>query len=126
MTGEDDSFAARCRAVLASHAESVDGQTRSRLNQARQAALAEAAARRVARPFRVPGLWLPGGVLASAAALALAVWIARPVAPLVAPLAESTPLEDAEMLSSSEGPDLYADDAEFYDWAGSDSAGGTG
>jgi hypothetical protein len=47
------------------------------------------------------------------------------VAPHAA-LAEASPLEDAEMLSSSEGPDLYADDAEFYDWAGSDADGGAG
>jgi hypothetical protein len=30
------------------------------------------------------------------------------------------------MLGSSEGPDLYADDADFLDWAGGDAAGGAG
>jgi hypothetical protein len=124
MSG-DDQFEARCREALAASVEAVDGHARSRLNRARQAALAAASAREDARTFRIPGLWLPGGVLATAAVLALAVWVARPVAPHAA-LAEASPLEDAEMLSSSDGPDLYADDAEFYDWAGSDAAGGSG
>jgi hypothetical protein len=123
MSG-DEEFEDRCREALAARVEALDGHARSRLNRARQAALAAAAARGEARPFRIPGLWLPGGVLATAAVLALAVWVARPVAPHAA-LAEATPLEDAEMLSSSEGPELYADDADFYDWAGSDAAGGT-
>ena len=26
------------------------------------------------------------------------------------------------MLASSEGPDLYADDADFYEWAGSEAS----
>jgi hypothetical protein len=126
MTQDRDPFEARCREVLAARVESVDGHASSRLNRARQAALAELAANRDSRPFRVPGLWLPGSVLAGAAVLALTVWIARPVGAPHAPLAEATPLEDAEMLSSSEGPDLYQDDADFYDWAGGDNAGGTG
>jgi len=124
MSGDED-FEARCREALAASVEAVDGHARSRLNRARQAALAAAAGRGAARSFRIPGLWLPGGVLATAAVLALAVWVARPVVPHAA-LAEATPFEDAEMLSSSEGPDLYTDDADFYDWAGSDAPGGTG
>ena len=124
MSG-DEEFEARCRAVLAASVEGVDGHSRSRLNRARQAALLAASEQGAARPFRIPGLWLPGGVLATAAVLVLAVWVARPGAPHVA-IAEASPLEDAEMLSSSDGPDLYADDPDFYDWAGSDAAGGTG
>ena len=30
------------------------------------------------------------------------------------------------MLASTEGPELYADDADFYEWAGSDAAGVAG
>lgn len=126
MTQDRDPFEERCRRELAAGLESVDGHARSRLNRARQAALAEFATRREARRFRVPGYWLPGSVLAGAAVLALAVWVARPVSAPNAALAEATPLEDAEILSSSEGPELYQDDAEFYDWAGSDAAGGAG
>jgi len=126
MNDDTDAFEARARQALSESVEAIDGPTRSRLNRARQAALATVVARDGARPFRVPGLWLPGGTLAAAAVLALAVWVARPVSTPVTPVAEATPMEDAELLSSAEGPDLYADDAEFYDWAGSDAAGGTG
>ena len=38
------------------------------------------------------------------------------------PLADAVTTEDAEMLASTEGPELYADDADFYEWAGSDAA----
>jgi hypothetical protein len=124
MSG-DEKLEARCRDALAARVEAVDGHALSRLNRARQAALAAAAQRGDARSFRIPGLWLPGSVLATAAVLSLAVWVARPIAPHAA-LAEASPLEDAEMLSSSEGPDLVADEADFYDWAGSDAAGGSG
>jgi hypothetical protein len=126
MSGDESEFEARARAALAARVDSVDGQTRSRLNQARQAALAELAAQRQTRAFRVPGLWLPGGVLATAAVLALAVWVARPNSGPATTFAEATPLEDAEILSSSDGPELYAEDADFYDWADGDAAGGTG
>jgi hypothetical protein len=128
MTGDESGFEARAREALNARVESVDGRTRSRLNRARQAALAQHATGAGERTFRVPGLWLPGGVLASAAVLALAVWVARPVAGPTAPVAEASPLEDAEILSSSEGPDLVADDADFYAWADTDGdgAGGTG
>jgi len=125
MSSENE-FEQRCRTVLAAHVEAIDGQTLSRLQRARQAALATAAKSGAARSFRTPGLWLPGGVLAGAAVLVLAVWVARPVGPAQVTIAEASPVEDAEILSSSDGPDLYADDAEFYEWAGSVAAGGTG
>jgi len=118
----------RSRELLGASAEAIDGRVRSRLNQARHAALAELAAGAGARPFRVPGRWLPAGALAAAAVLAIAVWIARPQPPSGPPLADAAVAEDAEMLASSEGPDLYDDDADFYEWAGSDAAlaGGAG
>jgi hypothetical protein len=108
------------RELLNASADAVDGRVRSRLNQARHAALAELATG--ARPFRVPGRWLPAGALALAAVLAVAVWVARPVPGSGPQLADALVAEDAEMLASSEGPDLYADDDDFYEWAGSDTA----
>ncbi len=126
MTQDQDAFEARCREALRARADAVDGRASSRLNQARQAALAELVCAAGSRPFRVPGIWLPAGTLAAAAVLVMAVWIARPVSAPAVPLAEVTALEDAEILSSNEGPELYADDADFYDWVGDDNAGGTG
>ncbi|MBS0376726.1 MAG: hypothetical protein JSR73_19285 [Proteobacteria bacterium] len=109
------------RRLLAASVESVDGRARSRLNQARHAALAGLAPG--ARPFRVPGRWLPAGALALAAVLAVAVWIGQPgtVAP-GSTLAENFSAEDAELLASGEEPELYAEDPEFYEWAESDAA----
>jgi hypothetical protein len=74
----------------------------------------------------VPGAWLPAGALAAAAVLAVAVWVARPVETAPATLADESSMEDAEILASNDGPDLYSDDADFYEWAGSDSSGGAG
>jgi hypothetical protein len=108
------------RELLNASTDAIDGRIRSRLNQARHAALAELAAG--ARPFRVPGRWLPAGALALAAVLAVAVWVVRPVPGSGPQLADALVAEDAELLASSEGPDLYADDADFYEWAGSDTA----
>ena len=113
----------RSRELLDASAEALDGHTRSRLNRARQAALAEAVTARGVRPFRVPGAWLPGGVLAAAAVLTVAVWVARPV---TLPVAELNPVEDLELLASREGPERYAEEGEFYEWAGNDPAGSVG
>ena len=114
------------RELLLASSDAVDGRTRSRLNQARHAALAELAARAGARPFRVPGRWLPAGALAGAAVLAIAVWVAQPGAGPGTQLADAMVAEDAELLASNEGPELYADDADFYEWAGSDVATAAG
>ena len=111
----------RSRQLLDASADSLDGYTRSRLNRARQAALDEFRAQRDTRRFRVPGAWLPVGVLAAAAVLTVAVWVQQPTGVLVA---ELNPVEDAELLASREGPELYAEDADFYEWAGSVAADG--
>jgi len=113
----DQEFARRARAVFAASAQRLDADRLARLAEARRVALAEHGR----RPFRVPGLWLPAGALAAAAALAIAVFITNPVnhAALVA---DASPVEDMELLASNDGLDLYAEDPEFYEWAGSDEA----
>jgi hypothetical protein len=117
---------ARSREHLLSSVEALDARVLSRLNQARQAALAEAGAGAGARTFRIPGVWLPVGVLAAASVLAIAVWIARPVSQPQPQFAEASPVEDAEILASGDNPELYADEADFYEWAGSDTATAAG
>jgi hypothetical protein len=112
----------RSRALLLASAEALDGRVRSRLTRARHAALAALGEPAAMRTFRIPGGWLPTGALAAAAVLAVAVWVAQPGAGPVASLADASPVEDAEILASNDGPELCADDPEFYEWAGSDAA----
>lgn len=116
----DGDFERRTRERLLDSAEHLDGHTRSRLTQARHVALAELPQ---GRAFRMPGLWLPAGALAGAAALALAVWLGQPGAPGAPALAaEAGGVEDLAILASTDGPEFYADDPEFYEWAGSAAA----
>jgi hypothetical protein len=118
--GEQKKFAAQCRAHLVAHVEALDPAIQSRLARARERALTQGRETATARPFRVPGAWLPVGVVALAASLALAVWISRPV-PAAAPSAEAAAVEDVDWLVSGEETDFYADDAAFYEWAGNAS-----
>jgi hypothetical protein len=123
VAGAPSAFEQHSRDRLRASLDAIDGHAASRLNQARHAALAALEARHApgGRPFRVPGIWLPAGAFTAAAVLAVAVWTLRPVATPGAALAEATPVEDAEILSSHEGPDLYADEVDFYEWAGTDA-----
>ena len=126
LTGQDAEFERRAQALLRESAEALDGRVRSRLTQARFAALGALEAREGAPRFRVPGRWLPAGALAAAAVLAFAVWLAQPAGTPNAVLAEASPVEDAELLASNDGIDLYTDDADFYEWAGAVETGDAG
>lgn len=116
----------RSRSLLEASAQQLDGATLSRLNQARQAALAQLAPRRESLLLR----WL--GLGAVTAGLALVLWrgllpISDPATPLLAPLAGETPpalvvpselpvaAPDFELLAD---PESYAllEDLEFYAW----------
>lgn len=117
----------RSRSLLEASARQLDGATLSRLNQARQAALAELAPRR-----REPQLlrWL--GLGAVTAGLALVLWrgllpdaglgerLALPHSGGQAPVVEAAPelpvaAPDFELLAD---PESYAllEDLEFYAW----------
>jgi hypothetical protein len=111
------------RTRLRASAEALEVQVQSRLTRARHAALGELPERGGVR-FRVPGVWLPTGALAAAAVLAVAVWLAQPAGNPGGALAEASPVEDVEILASNDGPELVAEDAEFYEWAGADAADG--
>ena len=113
--------------LLRASAEALDGRVRSRLTAARFVAHGELEKRASAPRFRIPGNWLPAGALAAAAVLAVAVWVAQPGSPPTAVVAEASPVEDADLLASNDGPDLYAEDPDFYEWADtSDAPGGPG
>jgi negative regulator of sigma E activity len=109
----------RSRALFRESVEGLDMRTRSRLNQARQAAVAAAAHGTRSWFARMPVLGSAGGV-AAAAALGVALWFGPLHHHSPAP-AEST-FEDLDLVASSdEGAgdpmEMLQDDIAFYDWA---------
>jgi hypothetical protein len=115
----------RARAVLDASVTSLDAHVRSRLAQARHAALAAAERPRVSWP---PASWLPAGALAAAAVLGVALWLGqsgvqRIPAASTPPAMAATAVEDVEIFATNDAIELFAEDPEFYEWA--DSGPGT-
>lgn len=113
MSGNDDRFAARARAVFDEGVERIDGRVRSRLTQARYAAVAE-----LGRPVAWRSAWLPAAAVAAVSVLAVALWL-QPGAPGDAPATPSVAAlaDDFELLAAGEDLDLLQEDLEFYAWA---------
>jgi hypothetical protein len=109
-------FEKRTRALLDESAGRLDGRTRSRLTQARHAALA-----RLEKPAR---LWwrsyLPAGAATAAAVLAVLIWTGPGVntEPQLAQ-GNGSAFEDIDLLADGDAPDFVsdADEVEFYEWA---------
>jgi len=106
-------FEKRSQEVLEESAGRLDGRTRSRLTQARHAALAE-----LEHPAR--NWWrsyVPAGAAAAVAVLAVVLWSGQSN-PMKAPQAANS-VEDLELLADAEAPDFADDgeDPEFYEWA---------
>jgi hypothetical protein len=112
-------FERRSRMMLEESVMRIDGRVRSRLNQARHAAVEAATARR--RPFfsRLFTLVPTAGAAAAALMVAMVLWhgggrqIEQPVGP-VAP-------QDLDLLADTDGLDLVEDGGDgsgsFYEWA---------
>jgi len=110
-------FERRARAVLEEDVLRIDGHIRSRLNQARQAAVAEAARRR-------PALWrnfivMPtAGAVTAALLLTMVLWHRQPQGELPAAEGAHSTVEDLDLLADGEGLDLIEGwDGSFYEWA---------
>ena len=123
-----DSFEERSRVLFNDSVEGLDFAVRSRLTQARNAAIEAASARR--RPwFSRVGVLAPAGMTA-AAVLGAVLWLGSPLGQHAATVADGqTNLEDLEIVASSDevgadAMDMLQDDIEFYDWA--DKAAGSG
>jgi hypothetical protein len=115
MNAPRDEFERRTQAVLDESTARLDGRVRSRLNQARQRALEEHAARQRSPWARWLGVraLVPAGAVAASALLAVMLWSGRP-----ATTDAASGLEDVEILADAEGLDLAQDgDPEFYEWA---------
>jgi hypothetical protein len=118
-------FEQQVHALLEESVRRVGGRARSRLNQARHAALAEAARRsrwglplRAAAWLRSHLLWMPaGGAVAAAVLVAFVLW---PHAPHGYPAVEASPasMEDLDLIADRDGMDIMrSGDAQFYAWA---------
>ena len=119
----------RSRKLFDESLGNIDMRVRSRLNQARHAALA--AARPRARFLGLPLATSAAG-LCAVALLGVAVWTGVPSGFRPIPLSESAAsFEDLDIVasteeSSSDTLEMLQDDADFYDWAAEKSANSDG
>ncbi len=116
-----ESFEERSRVLFHDSVEGLGGALRSRLTQARSAAIEAASTSRPARFSRI-GVLMPAGVTA-AAVLGAFLWLGSPLGQHAVTVADGqSNFEDLEMVASSEegsadAMDMLQDDIEFYDWA---------
>ena len=106
---ETTAFAARAKAVFDASVAGLDGRTRSRLTQARHAAVEALARPRAAWRSR----WLPAAGLAAAALAAVVVML--DVQPGNNEPQFAAVVEDMELLTGAEDIELL-EDMEFYAW----------
>ena len=111
----------RTRNLFLESVEGLDMRTRSRLNQARQAAVAAAADGARGWLLRMPVLGSAGGV-AAAAVLGVALWFGGPLYHTSHPVPAESAFEDLDLVASSDegtgdAMEMLQDDIDFYDWA---------
>jgi hypothetical protein len=117
-----DSFEERAQALFRDSVEGLDFAMRSRLTQARNAALEAAAARR--RPwFLRIGVLTPAAGVTAAAILGAFLWLGSPLGQHAVTVADGqSNLEVLDLVASvdegsGDAMDMLQDDIEFYDWA---------
>ena len=117
-----DSFEERAHALFNDSVEGLDFAMRSRLTQARNAALEAAAARR--RPwFLRVGVLTPAAGVTAAAVLGAFLWLGSPLGQHAVTVADGqSNLEVLDLVASvdegsGDAMDMLQDDIEFYDWA---------
>ena len=118
-------FERNARLVLEHSVARLDGRTRSRLNQARQAALTAAGTRR-------PGWWrslalMPAaGAIAAALLVSVLLWHRQPLGGEAPALdAQRVTAEDMDLLADKDALDLMeGGDGSFYEWAAAQTDNG--
>jgi|HubBroStandDraft_6_1064221.scaffolds.fasta_scaffold345491_3 hypothetical protein len=111
-------FERNARALLTQSVSRIDARMRSRLNQARQAALAAAGARRRSLSWRSLTL-MPVTGAAAAAMLVVLLWHHEPAGiEMPMPEAQRSTVEDMDLLADNEALELIEGwDGPFYEWA---------
>ena len=111
-----DAFEARARALFQDSVDNLDFAMRSRLTQARHAAI-EAAGRRAW--YLRWTIWTPAVGVTAAAVLGVALWVGSPLGQHATD--GQSNFEDLELVASSEGSgdtmEMLQDDIDFYDFA---------
>lgn len=124
-------FETQAGAVLSESLTRIDSRIRSRLNQARQAAVAEVARHRLGGAGKRPGflrsfvLMPTAGAIAAAALVAMVLW--QHPHPGSGAVSEGSAMtaEDLDLVADGEGLDLMEDlDGSFYEWAAAESEPG--
>jgi hypothetical protein len=118
-------FERNARVVLEESVRRIDARTRSRLNQARHAALAAAGGRRRAW-WGIFRLMPAAGAVAAALLVAVVLWHREPAG--TTPLAldgQHPAVEDMELLTDNDSIDLMEEwDGSFYEWAAAQTDAG--
>jgi hypothetical protein len=112
MSSDDDKqqgFERRSRELLSESSEQLDAHIRSKLTQARFAAVEEARKRRGLGTWRI---WMPLGGL-TAAALAVLIWNGALQDPQVTQA--QNPLDDLDIIAADENLEMM-EEVEFYAW----------
>jgi ferric-dicitrate binding protein FerR (iron transport regulator) len=113
----EEMFERQTRKLLEDSVLRIDGRVRSRLNQARHAAIEEAARR--------PSFWRRFSLMPAASAVAAAVLVAFVLWPhahqgeSIVEVGHGT-VEDLDLLADGDALDLVSDEADggaFYEWA---------
>lgn len=120
-------FERRSRELFVDSVQNLDLRVRSRLTQARHAAIAQAGS----SGTRADWLrWIPAYGAAAALVVAAVLWQGQGPSDRFAAMADShNGIEDLELVSSTDQLEFLQNDPEFYDWiasAGSDAAAGDG
>ena len=118
-------FERNARTVLEHGVARIDGRTRSRLNQARQAALEAAATGRTAW-WRSLTLMPAAGAVAAAVLVSVMLLRGHPGSlPPTAVEAQHSEVEDLDLLADKDGLDLMeGGDGSFYEWAAAQTDNG--
>jgi hypothetical protein len=121
---EQDSLEERSRALFHSSVENLDMRVRSRLTQARYAALEAAASRKPSWLSR-RAWWTPAAGVTAAAVLGAALFVGTPTWHHAVSLGDAQNLEDLDIVATSDesgdAMEMLQDDLDFYDFA--DKAG---
>jgi negative regulator of sigma E activity len=115
-------FELRSRELFQGSVDGLDMRVRSRLTQARHAALDAAAAARRRPWFFQIRVWTPAAGVTAAALLGAALWLGSPMGNHAMTAGEQPSLEDLDMVASSDegsgdAMEMLQNDLDFYDFA---------